>query len=87
MLSHLHLFAGEGQRSMSDLRRRERRRTTGGEAAVCTRAAKVSVQRPAAAVIRDEGEESCDWCRQAGGVGGGAGGGGEKYINERRHRA
>lgn len=63
---------------MSDLRRREQQRTTGGEAAVCTLAAKVSVQRPAAAVIRDEGEESCDWCRQALREGGGAGWGRRK---------
>lgn len=46
-------------------RHHEQQWTTGGEAAVCTLAIKVSVQRPAAAVISDEGEESCDWCRQA----------------------
>lgn len=50
---------------MSDLQQHEQQWTTGGEVAVCRLATKVSVQRPAAAVIWDEGEESCDWCRQA----------------------
>lgn len=55
---------------MSDLQQHEQQWTTGGEVAVCRPATKVSVQRPAAAVVWDEGEQSRDWCRQALGQGG-----------------
>lgn len=77
----IYLFVGEGQQMMSDLQQHEQQWTTGGEVAVCRLATKVSVQRPAAAVIWDEGEESCDWCRQA------LGGRKKKCINKWRDRA